>query len=145
MAATTAHGLQIASIAGIPIRMHASWLLVYALITWTLAVGYFPSEVEGLGVGAAWLSGLVAALLLFASVLMHELPHAFVARTWGVGVRGITLHVFGGVSELADEPPSPRAEFFIAVVGPLTSFAIAVALGAVAAMDIVGRGTGRRW
>jgi Zn-dependent protease len=123
--------LRIGSLGGIPISIHASWVLVYALITWSLAVGYFPAAIEGLGTTAAWISGLVAALLLFVSVLLHELSHAFVARASGVGVRGITLHVFGGVSQLEGEPPSPRAEFLIAVVGPLTSFALAAVLWGV--------------
>lgn len=130
--------LRIGSIGGIAISIHASWLLVYALISWSLAVGYFPSAIEGLGTVAAWISGLLAALLLFVSVLLHELSHAFVARAWHVGVRGITLHVFGGVSELEGEPPSPRAEFLIAVVGPVTSLAIAAVLWGVLGLDVLG-------
>jgi Zn-dependent protease/CBS domain-containing protein len=120
-------------IAGIPIEVHASWLAIYALITWTLAVGYFPRMLPELEPAAYWIHGLVAALLLFASVLVHELAHSLVARTYGLAVRGITLHVFGGVSHLEDEPPTPRAEALIAAAGPLTSFAIAVALWGVRA------------
>jgi Zn-dependent protease/CBS domain-containing protein len=117
--------IRILSVRGIPIYIHASWLLIYALITWSLAVGYFPRVLPDLPPAAHWANGLIAALLLFASVLLHELAHSFVARAHGLDVRGITLHVFGGVSHLADEPPSPRAEFLIAVVGPVTSFATA--------------------
>jgi Zn-dependent protease/CBS domain-containing protein len=130
--------LRIGSLGGIPISIHASWLVIYALISWSLAVGYFPAEIEGLGRAAAWVSGLVAALLLFVCVLLHELSHAFVARAWGLGVRDITLHVFGGVSRLEDEPPSPRAEFLIAVAGPLTSFGLAALLWGVGALDVQG-------
>jgi len=120
--------VKIASIRGIPIHVNASWLAVYALITWTLAVGYFPRVLPALAPAAYWITGLVAAALLFVSVLLHELSHSFVATAHGLHVRGITLHVFGGVSQLEDEPPGPRAEFLIAVVGPLTSFAIAAVL-----------------
>jgi len=117
--------LQIFRVAGIPVRVDASWLLVFALISWSLASGYFPHVLPQLTPGAAWLHAVTAACLLFASVFLHELSHALVARRQGVRVSGIRLHVFGGVSELEAEPPTPRAEFLIAVVGPLTSFALA--------------------
>jgi Zn-dependent protease len=120
--------LRLLTIRGIPIAVHVSWLIVYALITWTLAVGYFPRALPELPHAAYWISGLVAALLLFASVLLHELSHAFIARAQGLRVRGITLHVFGGVSHIEDEARTPGAEFWIAVVGPLTSLALAGAL-----------------
>src|SRR5258706_4482234 len=112
-------------IAGIPIYVHASWLAIYALISWTLAVGYFPRMLPGLGQGAYWVHGMIGALLLFVSVLLHELAHSIVAVAHGLNVRGITLHVFGGVSRLTDEPPTARAEVLIASVGPLASFGIA--------------------
>jgi Zn-dependent protease/predicted transcriptional regulator len=119
--------IQIARIFGIPIRLHWSWFLVLGLLTWTLAAGYFSTELpEGSG-DHAWLYGLAAALLLFASVLLHELSHAVVARRADIPVSGITLHVFGGVAQLEREPASPGAEFRMAAVGPLTSFAIAAA------------------
>lgn len=117
--------LQILRIAGIPVRVDASWLLIFALISWSLASGYFPQVLPELSSGAAWLHAVTAALLLFASVLLHELSHALVARAQGVRVSGIRLHVLGGVSELESEPATPRAEFLIAVVGPLTSLALA--------------------
>ena len=123
--------LRVLTVAGIPINVHTSWLLVYALITWTLAVGYFPRTVPDLSSVGAWLSGLAAALLLFVSVLLHELSHSVVARAHGLRVSGITLHVFGGVSQLEEEPPSARAELLIAGVGPLSSFAIAGVLWAM--------------
>jgi Zn-dependent protease len=116
---------QVFRVAGIPVRIDVSWLLVFALISWSLAAGYFPRVMPDLTPGAAWVHGVVAAALLFASVFLHELAHALVALRHGMRVTSIRLHVFGGVSELASEPPTPRAEFLIAVVGPLTSFAIA--------------------
>lgn len=120
--------LRLLTVRGIPISIHASWLIIFALLTWMLAVGYFPETLPDQAAAMNWVNGLVASLLLFVSVLLHELSHSFVAVAHGLSVRGITLHVFGGVSELGDEPPSARAEFLIAVVGPLTSFAIAGAL-----------------
>lgn len=130
--------LRVFRIRGIPISIHVSWLVIYGLITWTLAVGYFPRTLPGLPAAAYWANGLLAGLLLFVSVLLHELSHSLVALAQGLAVRGITLHVFGGVSHLEDEAPSPRAEFLIAVVGPLTSFAIAAVLWGVAAVGLVG-------
>jgi Zn-dependent protease/CBS domain-containing protein len=128
-------------VGSIPIDVHASWVVVYALITWTLAVGYFPRALPDLGPTAYWLHGLVAALLLFASVLLHELAHSVVATAHGLRVRGITLHVFGGVSHLEDEPPSPRAEAFIAAAGPLASFAIAAMLWGLRAAGVATEGS----
>src|SRR5262249_21912196 len=117
--------LQVFRVAGIPVRIDASWVLVFALISWSLAAGYFPRMLPEATTGIVWLHGVVAALLLFVSVFLHELSHALVALEHGVPVSGIRLHVFGGVSELEAEPPTPRAELLIAAVGPLTSFAIA--------------------
>jgi Zn-dependent protease len=115
----------IVRVAGIPIRLHWSWFVVLALATWTLAAGYFPAQLPDASARLAWLYGLLASLLLFGSVLLHELSHAFVARRVGVPVSGITLHVFGGVAQLEREPDSPGAEFAMAIVGPLTSYVIA--------------------
>jgi Zn-dependent protease len=114
--------LQILRVAGIPVRVDFSWFLVFALITWSLAAGYFPHVLPEVTPGVAWLQGIAASALLFASVLVHELSHALAARHHGVHVNGIRLHVFGGVSELQAEPPTPGAEFRIAAVGPLASF-----------------------
>jgi Zn-dependent protease/predicted transcriptional regulator len=131
--------VRIITIAGIPVLVHASWLVVYALLTWSLAVGYFPRAAPDLPPAAYWITGLIASLLLFVSVLLHELSHSVVARRQGLHVRGITLHVFGGVSELEDEPSSPGTEFLVAVVGPITSFVIAgLAWALAAALDLGG-------
>jgi Zn-dependent protease/predicted transcriptional regulator len=125
----------------IPIFVHASWLVVYALITWTLAVGYFPHVLPDLDRAQYWLHGLIAGLLLFASVLLHELAHSLVATAHGLTVRGITLHVFGGVSHLEDEAPTPRSEVLIAAAGPLASFAIAGALWGLKAAGLAAGGS----
>jgi Zn-dependent protease len=111
-------------VAGIPVRVHVSWLVIYGLLAWSLSVGYFPQVLPDLPVRTYWVSGLVAALLLFVSVFLHELSHSVVARSRGLAVKAITLHVFGGVSELEREPDHPGLEFWMAIAGPLASFAI---------------------
>ena len=120
--------VRLLTVFGIPINVNASWVLIYALITWTLAVGYFPRQLPGMEPLAYWANGLLAALLLFTSVLIHELAHSLVAIRSGLTVRGITLHLLGGVSQLDDEPPDPRTEFLMAAAGPLASLVIAAAL-----------------
>jgi Zn-dependent protease/predicted transcriptional regulator len=116
---------------GIPVRVHPSWLVIVGLLTWTLAVGYFPHELPNLPLYAHWANGLLATLLLFASVFLHELSHSLMALRFGIPVTAITLHIFGGVSELGREPERPGQEFAVAVVGPLTSLAIAALVGAL--------------
>ena len=88
-----------------------SWFLVFGLVTWALAVSYYPTEFKHWGVAEYWLMGAATALMLFVSVLLHELGHSVVAKQYGIAVPRITLFVFGGVSEIATEPPSPRVEF----------------------------------
>ena len=112
-------------IRGIPVQVHASWLAIYGLIAWSLAVGYFPQVLPDVSAWAHWTNALLAALLLFVSVFVHELSHALVALRYGIPVRSITLHVFGGVSQLEREPERPGEELMVAIVGPLTSLAIA--------------------
>ena len=117
--------IELFRVRGIPIRLDAGWLVMFGIVTWSLAVGYFPHVLPERSSATYWVSGVIAAMLLFAALLLHELSHAFAALDQGVAVGGITLHVFGGVSQLDAEPPTPRAEALIAVVGPLTSFALA--------------------
>ena len=114
---------------GVPIGVHYTWLIAVALIAWTLAAGFFPSTFPGWSAVTYWVTGVVAALGLFASVLVHELAHSLVARARGIGVRSITVFIFGGVSNLQTDATRARDEFLIAVVGPLTSIAIGVASG----------------
>jgi Zn-dependent protease/predicted transcriptional regulator len=137
-----ADGITLFVVRGIPVRAHPSWLLILALLTWNLAVGYFPHVLPELPVGALWIRALVAALLLFASVFLHELAHSIAALHYGIPVSSITLHIFGGVSQLEREPSRPGSEFAIAVVGPLTSFAIAGVL--VVAGLVLDPGAGAR-
>jgi Zn-dependent protease/CBS domain-containing protein len=115
---------RIGKIAGIEISVHVSWLLIVALLTWSFAVGWFPALYPGWTTLAYWAVALLATLLLFASVLVHELAHSLVARRRGLPVSSITLFIFGGVSNLEQEPKSPGVEFQMSIVGPLTSLLI---------------------
>lgn len=124
------NSVRLFTVGGIEVGVHYSWLIVFGLLTWTLASSLFPDAYrqlteERLPTGTAWALGAVAALLLFASVLVHELAHSFVARARGLEARSITLFIFGGVSNLSAESKSPATEFLVAVVGPLTSFGLA--------------------
>jgi Zn-dependent protease/CBS domain-containing protein len=121
--------LRLFEIGGIPIRIHPSWLLVFGLVTWSLAAGYFPGEYPGWTRPAYWTIGVVTALAFFASILIHELGHSWVARRNGIPIRSITLFVFGGVARIAREPETPGAEFRIALAGPATSFVLAGLFG----------------
>lgn len=112
-------------IAGIEVGVHYTWLFAFVLIAWSLAAGFFPSRYPGWTVGTYWLAGIVSALLLFGSVLVHELAHSLVARAQGLPVQGITLFIFGGVSTLRGEAERAWDEFIIAIVGPLTSLVLA--------------------
>ncbi len=117
--------IRLGRIAGIDIGLHYTWIFAVVLIAWSLAVGYFPDVVPGLGVGTYWALGIIAALMLFVSVLLHELGHSLVARSLGFKVDSITLFIFGGVSNLGSEAPSARDEFLVAIVGPVCSLALA--------------------
>ncbi|HEX4002546.1 MAG TPA: site-2 protease family protein [Candidatus Acidoferrales bacterium] len=119
------HTIPIGRVFGIPIDLDYSWFLIAALITWLLAVNYYPAQFKGATAGQYWLMGAITAVLFFASIVVHELAHSWMALRFRVPVNRITLFIFGGVSQIAGEPPSAGAEFLIAVVGPLTSFALA--------------------
>ena len=125
-------------LAGFQVGIDWSWLILAVLITWTLSSGVFPSYYPGLTPGLYLSMGVVAALGLFASIVLHELAHSLVARRYGVPIRGITLFIFGGVAQMDREPDRPGAEFAIAIAGPIASFLVGVACwlllqGAVAA------------
>lgn len=133
--------LHIGTINGIRIEVHFSWLIIFVLLTFSLATGWFPATAPRQSVALYWLTAAIAVLLLFASVLAHELSHSLVARKRGLPVKNITLFIFGGVSNIEREPQSPGVEFQMAFVGPLTSliigalsWLIAWLLGGVAAV-----------
>src|SRR6266436_1723676 len=119
------HTVPIGRILGIPIDLDYSWFLIAALTTWVLAVSYYPLEFKRGTSVEYWLMGAVTAVLFFGSIVVHELAHSWVALRYKIPVHRITLFIFGGVSQIAGEPPSASAEFLIAVVGPLTSLALA--------------------
>ena len=120
---------RLGKIAGLEIGIHYTWLLAFALITWTLAEGFFPDAFPGWSLVTYWATGAISALLLFVCVLVHEMAHSLVARSRGLPVAGITLFIFGGVSTLSAGPRSAWEEFAIAVVGPLTSLVLAAVFG----------------
>jgi len=117
------HGAwKIGTVMGIPVRVHYSWLIVFGLITWSLSTFYFPQAAPDLPAASYWIKGILAALLLFISVGFHELSHSLVAKKYGISIESITLFIFGGVAQMRGEPPHPKAEFRIALAGPLASF-----------------------
>ncbi|HEX2432447.1 MAG TPA: site-2 protease family protein [Gaiellaceae bacterium] len=125
--------LKLGRIAGIRISVNWSWLIVFALIVWSLAAAVFPSQNPGLSTGEYVALAIVAAFLFFASLLLHELGHALQARREGVEIEGINLWLFGGVAQFKDAFPSAGAEFRIAIAGPLVSLVLGVFFVLVAA------------
>ena len=126
--------LSLGRILGIPIRLHASWFLIAALITWSLAAGYFPQTNPGWNAATYLIVGAATSLLFFASVLLHELGHSVLALRESVPVKSITLFIFGGVARIGREPPTAGAEFRIAIAGPLTSLGLAAVFGGLGAI-----------
>ena len=124
--------LRLGRVAGIEIGVNWSWLVVFALLVWTLAANVFPDTAPGRSDNAYLAMAVVAAVLFFGSLLLHELGHALVARREGMEIEGITLWLFGGVAKFSGMFPSAGAEFRIAIAGPLVSLAIGVAFVLVA-------------
>ncbi|MGZ4727227.1 MAG: site-2 protease family protein [Acidimicrobiales bacterium] len=126
--------LRLGRIAGIPVGVNWSVIIIAALIGWTLAASVLPEMAPGSSTVAYWAVGATAALLFFASLLTHELAHALVGRRKGVPVVSITLWLLGGVSQFQSEPASSDAELRIALAGPLTSLGLALGFGALSAV-----------
>ena len=122
--------ISLGRIAGFPVTMNWSVLIIAWLLTWSLATGGLPRGAPGHAVGTYWAAGAVAAVAFFASLLAHELAHAIVARRSGIEVSRITLWLFGGVASLSSEPVTPAADLRIAAAGPATSVALAGLFGA---------------
>ncbi|HWP48150.1 MAG TPA: site-2 protease family protein [Candidatus Limnocylindrales bacterium] len=119
-------GFHLFKIAGIQITLDYSWLIVFALVVWSLSAGYFPHYYPGQSNQAYWIAGLIAAFLFFLSILIHELSHSLVAIRFGIKIPEIILFIFGGISRLSEEAKDPKTELKIAFVGPLSSFALAL-------------------
>ena len=115
----------IGKILGIPIFINYTWFIIFGLVVFTLARISFPQTVPGLAREAYWFMALISALLLFSSLILHELSHSIVALKSRIPIKDITLFVFGGVAHMEKEPSDPTTEFKMAIAGPATSLAIA--------------------
>ena len=116
---------RLGKILGIQIGVHYSWLFIFVLITWSLAATYYPVNYPDFSTSTNWILGALSGLMLFASVLAHELGHSIVAQRRGIPVKSITLFIFGGAASITKEADTPGAEFSMAITGPATSFLLA--------------------
>ncbi len=119
-------GLTLGSYKGIRIGLDYSWFIMFVLVVFILANYFFPQNIEDISTGASWLLGIVAALLFFFSILMHEFAHAIVAKKRNVDISEIILFIFGGLAKMKKEPERARDEFVIAGAGPLCSFFLGI-------------------
>lgn len=122
------NSVRLFTLQGFEVRLDPSWVFLAALLTWSLAVGFFPARVPDLEAWAYWALGAAGAAGIFASIVFHEFCHSLVARGRGMRMRGITLFIFGGVAEMGEEPPDAATEFWVAVVGPVSSVALGFSL-----------------
>jgi Zn-dependent protease/CBS domain-containing protein len=124
---------------GFEVGIDLSWIIIAILIAWSLSTGYFPFQIKDLSTQTYWIMGIIGAAGLFFSIVAHEFCHSLVARKSGMPMKGITLFIFGGVAEMGAEPPGAKAEFLIAVVGPLSSIAIAAVFYGIYRAGIAGQ------
>ena len=122
-------GIRIGKVAGIPIYLDYSWFVIFFLLAWTIGLVSMPAVYPGLSQLEYLFIGALSALLLFVSILVHELAHSVVAKRSGLKIGRITLYLLGGVSQLENEPNNPSLELMMAAAGPLTSLAISVLVG----------------
>ncbi|MCP6758911.1 MAG: site-2 protease family protein [Fischerella sp. CENA71] len=127
--------IRVGNLFGIPFYIHPSWFLVLGLVTWSYSGG-LAAQFPQLGGGLALLLGLMTALLLFGSVVAHELGHSFVAIRQGIDVKSITLFIFGGLASLEKESKTPAEAFWVAIAGPLVSLVL------FGIFTVIGFGTG---
>lgn len=136
------NAVQLFEIFGFKLRVDPSWLLIAALIVWSLSTSYFPDVLPGQTSRLYTVLGIIAMLGMFASLILHELSHALVARSYGLKIGGITLFIFGGVAELEEEPHNPKSEFQIAIAGPLMSLFLAALFYGLARLAVNGAEVG---
>ena len=117
--------LKLFKLLGFEVRLDLSWIFIAILVVWSLSEGYFPYFYQDLSTQTYWVMGVVGALGLFISIIVHEFAHSLVAQQYGMPMKGITLFIFGGVAEMGDEATSPKGEFLMAIVGPITSILLA--------------------
>jgi len=127
--------IKLGKIFGIPIGINASWFIIFGLVTISLSTGYFPAQNPGFPLISNIILGVLASLLLFGSVLAHELGHAFVALRNQIPVRRINLFLLGGVAQIEEEPKSAGVEFKVAIAGPLVSLVLAIFFGVLSLLD----------
>jgi Zn-dependent protease len=118
--------IKLFSLFGFDVKIDISWLVLAFLITWSLAQGLFPYYFKDLSSATYWWMGIFGAIGLFFSIIFHELSHSLVARNFGLPIKGITLFVFGGVAHMEEEPPSAKAEFLMAIAGPVSSVVLGI-------------------
>lgn len=117
-------GIKLFTLFGFDVKIDLSWLIIAILITWSLAGSLFPAYYQDLSTATYIWMGIAGAAGLFLSIIIHEFSHSLVARKYGLNMKGITLFIFGGVAEMPDEPQSPKAEFYMAIAGPIASIVI---------------------
>lgn len=124
---------------GFEVAVDLTWLVLAVLVTWSLAVGLFPALYPDLGPTVYWSMGVLGMIGLLISIVVHELSHSLVAKRYGMPIKGITLFIFGGVAEMHDEPVGPRAEFNVAIAGPISSLLVA---GVCYVLSLAAQGIG---
>ena len=122
---------------GFEVGVDPSWAVLAILIAWSLSMGLFPAQYRGLSTKTYWIMGAVGTLGLFFSIVFHEMSHSLVARRYGVDIGGITLFIFGGMAQMVDEPPRPKAEFVMAIAGPISSILLSLAFYAAVSVGLV--------
>ncbi len=123
--------IKLGKVLGIPIRLHFTWFIIFALVTVSLSLGYFPDSYPQWSKTLSWIIGISTSLLFFASVIAHELSHSIISARNGIPVKSITLFIFGGVARISREADKAGSEFKMAIAGPICSLLIGVFFGLV--------------